>query len=621
MKSKISFFNAGISKNLLRRCWPLWAAYLAMLILILPVALANRTPWVESGYEENLFRCVLDSAGQTVIISGFLGVFAAMAMFGFLYNSRACGMMNALPVRRETMFLTSFITGLAPLLLADVLVAFASWAIFAPGGLVSLRVILIWLAAAAMGNTAFFGFAVFCAMLTGNIIVLPVVYAVLNLAVWAAESCVRMLLECFVYGVSNSGTTLDWFSPPKKLLSEMYTYVEMNGGPWRLGGLDCLGVYCAAGLALAGLALLLYRRRQMERASDVVAVPVLRPVFKYCLACGTAVVFAAVVYDGFFFNSFQGMAAALLIMVLLLIGAFIGYFAAEMLMQKSVRVFSGKWKGYIVLCAILATLTMCFELDFFGVETRVPAAADVEFVDLMGEKLREPENIEKVTELHRQIISHKNENEAADKRGGSFRIYLRYFLRDGRELYRSYNVPANEEARNSVTSDLGRYMGLVNVQEIIDNRIKTEIPITEDTVSSFYIEWHVYDEQGNYESSSVRLTPAQGLDFYENCLMPDAAEGRMGRFWPLSNENYYATASNVVIYFDLIDRSMLLSGEREEPRMECRSFTLNMDAARCLAWIRENTDIEPLPIGEADRSILEKAELGKAYAAEAAAWH
>lgn len=161
MKSKISFFNAGISKNLLRRCWPLWAAYLAMLILILPVALANRTPWVESGYEENLFRCVLDSAGQTVIISGFLGVFAAMAMFGFLYNSRACGMMNALPVRRETMFLTSFITGLAPLLLADVLVAFASWAIFAPGGLVSLRVILIWLAAAAMGNTAFFGFAVF----------------------------------------------------------------------------------------------------------------------------------------------------------------------------------------------------------------------------------------------------------------------------------------------------------------------------------------------------------------------------------------------------------------------------------------------------------------------------
>lgn len=620
MKSKISLFNAGISKNLLRRCWPLWAAYLALLVLILPVALANRVPWVESGYEENLFRYVLDSAGQTVIISGFLGVFAAMAMFGFLYNSRACGMMNALPVRRETMFLTSFITGLAPLLLADVLVAFASWAIFAPGGLVSLRVILIWLAAAAMGNAAFFGFAVFCAMLTGNIIVLPAVYAVLNLAVWAAESCVRMLLECFVYGISNSGTTLDWFSPPKKLSDEMYTYVEMDGGPWRLGGLDCLGVYCAAGLVLAALALLLYRRRQMERASDVVAVPILRPVFKYCLACGTAVVFAAVVYDGFFFNSFHGMAAALLILVLLAIGAFIGYFAAEMLMQKSVRVFSGKWKGYLALCAILAALTMCFELDFFGVETRVPAAADVKYVDLMNGVLSEPENIEKLTELHRQIISHKDENEAADEGEGSFRIYLRYFLRDGRELSRSYDVPADEEAKNSETSDLGRYMSLVNAQEIIDERMKTDIPVTADTVTGFSIEWHVYDEQGNYESSSVRLTPAQGLDFYENCLMPDAAEGRMGRFWPLSNENYYATASNAEIYFDLIDRSVPLSGEREGPRMESRSFTLNMDAARCLAWIRENTDIEPLPIGEAERSILEEAELGKAYAADVAAW-
>lgn len=621
MKSKISFFNAGISKNLLRRCWPLWAAYLAMLILILPRGAGKPHTLGGKRLRGKSFPLC---AGQRRADGHYFRLPGRFCRNGHVrLPVQQPGLRHDERTARPPGDHVSHLVynGLAPLLLADVLVAFASWAIFAPGGLVSLRVILIWLAAAAMGNTAFFGFAVFCAMLTGNIIVLPVVYAVLNLAVWAAESCVRMLLECFVYGVSNSGTTLDWFSPPKKLLSEMYTYVEMNGGPWRLGGLDCLGVYCAAGLALAGLALLLYRRRQMERASDVVAVPVLRPVFKYCLACGTAVVFAAVVYDGFFFNSFQGMAAALLIMVLLLIGAFIGYFAAEMLMQKSVRVFSGKWKGYIVLCAILATLTMCFELDFFGVETRVPAAADVEFVDLMGEKLREPENIEKVTELHRQIISHKNENEAADKREGSFRIYLRYFLRDGRELYRSYNVPANEEARNSVTSDLGRYMGLVNVQEIIDNRIKTEIPITEDTVSSFYIEWHVYDEQGNYESSSVRLTPAQGLDFYENCLMPDAAEGRMGRFWPLSNENYYATASNVVIYFDLIDRSMLLSGEREEPRMECRSFTLNMDAARCLAWIRENTDIEPLPIGEADRSILEKAELGKAYAAEAAAWH
>ena len=43
MKSKTSFFNRGIAKNLLHRCWPLWAGYQVFLLLILPLMLRQQT--------------------------------------------------------------------------------------------------------------------------------------------------------------------------------------------------------------------------------------------------------------------------------------------------------------------------------------------------------------------------------------------------------------------------------------------------------------------------------------------------------------------------------------------------------------------------------------------------
>ena len=45
--------------------------------------------------------------------------------------------------------------------------------------------------------------------------------------------------------------------------------------------------------------------------------------------------------------------------ILLIVGAFIGYFAAEMLIQKTMHVFRGKWKGLLITWAVLAVLAVC----------------------------------------------------------------------------------------------------------------------------------------------------------------------------------------------------------------------------------------------------------------------
>ena len=136
MKSGISFFNSGIAKNYLKRFWALWAAYLGMLIFALPVNALNAAARVTNQTRSLMLteKAVLYSGINMVYFSAAFCAAAALAVFGFLYAKRSCGMINSMPVRRETVFSTAVISGLAPMLLADVLVFAATALIFAAKG-------------------------------------------------------------------------------------------------------------------------------------------------------------------------------------------------------------------------------------------------------------------------------------------------------------------------------------------------------------------------------------------------------------------------------------------------------------------------------------------------------
>jgi len=165
MKSKTSFFNWGISKNLLKRCWPLWAAYLIVLIIALPVSFGD----MRYSKIEVMERSILNSGIAVVYISMFFGVIAAMVMFSFMYTAKGSGMMSSLPLRRETVFTTAWLTGLVPMLICDVLVLLLTVLINLNHAIPSADIWLQWLALAVMGNIAFYGFASFCAVLTGGL--------------------------------------------------------------------------------------------------------------------------------------------------------------------------------------------------------------------------------------------------------------------------------------------------------------------------------------------------------------------------------------------------------------------------------------------------------------------
>ena len=601
MRSKTSFFNFGLAKNLLRRSWPFWFCYFALLMLLFPVSLYNVTHnWLGTGEELIDFKAnwILSNGCVMAVLSFFVCIIAAMIVFSYLYNARTCGLVCSLPLRRETVFLTAYLTGLLPLLAADVLTALVTWLAF--GRYTAEGLIAKWLGMAVMGNITFYGFAVFCAMLTGSLFILPLVYAVLNATAFVAEGALLQLLGVFIYGFAENGTMLRKFSPIVELATNMHVQ-EVSDETAKIGekvfgvaGFSSLAVYCAAGLILSGCAFLMYRRRRMETAGDTVSIPVLKPLFKYCMAFGTALVFAFLVSQEFFSLAFSGTKLAVLATLLLLAGAFIGYYVAEMLIQKTMRVFRGGWRGMIVVWIVLLIFSLVCEGNVTGYETRFPDPAEVEQAEVLiysGAMLKEEANISRLVEIHKGIVEQKKLNEA-ETAGQGLNFALRYRLKNGKTVVRNYRLPFNGQKPDYEGSSLSLLQDLCNVPEAILSRHEMMVEVKPENVEYSEIYFFRWDkEKETTIGESIKLTGEEAADLYWNALLPDMQEGKLGREYFYEQADERSNASVTI--------SLSLKGQPKYAfRYDWKDFSIQLDSERTIAWLAEHLQLEVQPYPE-----------------------
>jgi len=611
VKSERALFNKGVCLNYLKRYWPLWLAYLIIVMMTVPGGIL---PQLDNQYirtEDDAFwffvdmnRTVLRVGSGTVGLSIVSGIIAAMVMYSYMYTTRGCTMMCSLPVRRETLFITTYLTGLMPMLLVDILAVAVTAAPALSSGYVDGINLWRLLAMLTLSNVAFYSFGVFCAVLTGNIVVLPAVYFILNVAVVLAESTVREVLDILIYGFNEMGGKLTGFSPIAASASSWFypqgetAEVVKNGqrymeetGKFTIDHFNVLFIYCAVGLALVALALYIYRRRDMECAGDVVAVPILKPIFKYCMCFGVAFCFATVVYNNVFYRIANGSAETVAVLLLLLVGAFIGYFVSEMLMQKTLRVFGSKWKGYIISAALLSVFVLAVELDVTGYEKYIPQVDEIESAGIAyyeGSNLEKEESLKALTDYHALLLAEKKANESATI---SEYIVIDYNLENGKAISRRYPIAKDEAQLLNMESPINLLSPVVNLQEAIDKRAATEIPVTAKNVNSGWLNGYYVDSERQYHHFDVELTKEQIVELYNNCVLPDASEGKLKRIFPVNNEEYYSCATTVNFNFEL---------KGSDHRHYYYDFVMYMDAERCVEWIRENTDVVLLPMKEAD---------------------
>ena len=590
MKSKISFFNAGIFKSMLKRFWPLWTVYFAVWFMSLPLpSLVVRL----QGLKESAVSVVAAAMRTSVemsIISGFLmGILAAMAVFSFLYNSRSCGMVASAPVRREAVFCSAYLAGALPVIAANLLIAVLNW-LFTLGsgidGSCIFKMNAILFAVNSMEFLIFFSIAAFTAMLTANIVALPVFYIIFNFVFLGMEYVVRILYGMFVFGYSDLPDCILEFTSP---LIYLFTRIGLNvrisalSATISMTNWSVLLGYIIAAIALSVIALLLFRRRRMESAGDVVAIKSLRPVFRFCFTACSALCFGLLFFV-IISSLFTSLSTSMLVLSAgLIIGAFIGYFASEMLLKKSFHVFVGNWKGFIITAILCIVFAFVCVTDLFDLSSQLPDIDDIEMIVCSGEgggyDVTERSDIEAILKVNKAIIDDRDKYEGLDDTDyeNVGYISLRYKLRDGHSVYRGYTVLIDDNYKAYYAA-----LGSVN---IVKSCFTPEIPVTVQNVYSASYEY----PSDSGEMNSISLTPEQAVDFYVNALMKDIENGAKKPTIPELAYSAYFDDPESYVYIELVTAP---EAGMDEETYDSLIIDIDANCTECIAWIKANLNID-----------------------------
>ena len=615
MASGTSCFNSALYRKTLTRFWPLWTLWGVLWLLLLPLSQLSRYfDWVREGRSDSAlvenFQEILSLQEVGVWLAALVGVLAAMAVFSYLYSARSACMMHALPLRREGLFLSQYLAGLTMLVLPLAAVALVTLAVgmaVVPswGWGQALPAVGIWLACMSGVCLFFYSFACFCAMFTGQLLALPVFYAILSWLVVVINFLVTALMEQFFYGYQANylPAWVEFLTPVSLLRQACYWGVrDMYDDGALVRGLAApqfVALYAGIGVVFALLALWVYRGRQVESAGDVVSVPLVRPVFKYGVALCSGLclgVFTTQILGWYNTDS----TPVLVVCVLLWTAA--GYFAAEMLLKKSFRVLRA-WKGCAAAVAVMAFLCAVCVFDLFGVETRVPdpdrvismeADAGMGYPGDSGRLTLTTSDrgiIEQVTALHQAMV---NERERVGTEAGDDYISLRvtYRLENGSTLSRQYySVPVFRD-------EIDREGTLTwQADQILQDRTLAEQLYSFDGYEGWRLtEVDLYDvyqvREDFWDSIYLEQSTADLLQLWE-AVRQDFREGTLGNHSLFPPEDGESTADlwpSLQFYWEKPmereDYQGLTTAASQE--RETVSIALNPRAEHTMAWLEAN---------------------------------
>ena len=461
MKSRTSFFNPTAYRKNLTRFAPAWVLYGVLLLLILITMVGSGSNRFDGNLTETL---------MIFPVANFIFAFlAAQLLYGDLYNSRMCNAIHALPLRRESWFVTNLASGFsfsliptAAALLFSLLMILLGAGHCDNGLLIPVMVFI----GANVQYIFFFGLATLSAFLVGSRFALAVVYAIINFASMIAYWLVDTLYTPMLEGIHTNIESFSWLSPVVRMCTYEYMDVEWIGNYSQRGimhfveGWGYIAICAAVGVALLGLALVLYRRRKLECAGDFMAGRGMEPVFLTVYTLVVGCVFQMI------FGTFTGNDIGLSLFV----GLFVGFFTGRMLIKRTVRVF--QWKAWgkcgILIGIFLLTLLLTW-LDPLGLQKWMPDAEDVISIRVNANHgnygsngdsftVEDAEDIEKMLQVHALLIDKGAEDEIVTlaptivgedltpSKNYSTPVSLTYTLKNGRTVSRYYYVTVKSEA-------------------------------------------------------------------------------------------------------------------------------------------------------------------------------
>ncbi|ADG80915.1 DUF6449 domain-containing protein [Thermincola potens] len=364
-------------------------------------------------------------------------VIFGLILFHYLQTDRASTFFHSLPIKRASHYCQNLFAGLTLIWLPILINGLLIYVIFAAFGVTEgqwydpnvygpameqmnsngpniipvWQVMAYWLFLNLLMTGLFYVFTVFIGMLTGNVLLqgaLTFIGLFLPLGLYLL---IKFNLWKLLYGFPReiNGRNIEWLSPLVSYLNNQNYRLLFTDMTWYVW-------YLVIAVLLCVISIYLYKRRPAEAAGETLAADWIRWIFKY----GVAV--CAALTGGLYFSSLNERSIGVLYLGYF-IGAVLGYIVADMIAYKSFH-FYKRWKGMAVFAAIFFLVIFSVKLDLVGYEKYVPDQSGVKEVFLSTlnmeglmatEGLTGQDNIEKVRQLHRQIIKMEKENKVREQ--------------------------------------------------------------------------------------------------------------------------------------------------------------------------------------------------------------
>ncbi len=443
MNLKTSFCNKSIIKSDFKRLW--WISALHTLILFL----TSVYPFIDGYYDRYIGISFLASAERFVhsnlyryssafyvlalIVPVFLGVF----LFSYLQSGKPSTFSHSLPVLRKTHYISHCISGIIMFLLPIVINSGILLLMrFDSGFATTFKIshLLIVIGISALYSLLAFSGAVFVSMLTANVVASALFTYVFAFLPIVCEAFFSYFLSTQLFGFPEG---------------ELVVFEKLYFSPIQLLEYANILVYLVLSALFIIAGYLLYKTRKLENHSEVVAFSVLRPVFIY----GAGIALGCIGFA--YFHSLWNVSSALALIPL----GILGIITATMIVKKSFRIFSSVIKPLTIYTLAILALFLVLNFDLTGYETRVPDPEKVagvifntENIDTFqrytaqGERVYQKneftpyitgeEVIKSVTNFHSEFVKNTKEDDFYK----SQIVYLKYNLKNGRTIERSYRV-------------------------------------------------------------------------------------------------------------------------------------------------------------------------------------
>ncbi len=463
MKSNKCLFSKAVFKSDILRFLPFAAPLLIAELIVYPLTIFNNYSAKNKLAIDDF--ATIGTAGDFIGML-FAGVMALL-VFSYLFNANKCNAIHGFPIGRKGLFFTSFCAAYV-LTVVPQLIAFAAGVpSILETGVQPLSLIILQTVSIFGITFVALSIAVVAVMLSGNMFSAAVIYGILNLFVLALNAIAGWVGETFGLGIVSSA----WndkslsLSPLAIIGSAKLSLGELaKTSPEKSFKLFyfCLAVYIGVSLLILLGAYILYKFRKLECAGDMVAFKAEIPVFSVIVSIfGGA--FADIILTSIF--SF-GLPASIICYFAF---AFIFFFAAQMVLKKSARVFGAKqlclWIAASVISVVIALIGNNYASAYTPTPERVERASVYTTYDM---EITDKYEIGKLIQLNKDIIQYQTKNagntltlKTANNKNESETVYdnaintrITYFFKNGKIVTREYLIRKEDEELHSRVKQL-----------------------------------------------------------------------------------------------------------------------------------------------------------------------